>query len=158
MWFEMACDGLDSNRLVVTNVFGSVSLGQVQVPSMSGVGSLVEAEDSDRVLAQVALVSGVTIGPQVSQQALLAIILPAAHDLVRSAPTANPTVTSNLDLVLDFPSGLINRRWPYLYRKFESLERSHPNPGPHVNPSPGYSTSDLRRPSTNPKPKAQLVP
>lgn len=36
-----------------------------QVPSMSGVGSLVEGEDSDRVLAQVALVSGVTIGPQV---------------------------------------------------------------------------------------------
>lgn len=32
---------------------------------MSGVGSLVEGEDSDRVLAQVALVSGVTIGPQV---------------------------------------------------------------------------------------------
>lgn len=31
----------------------------------SGVGSLVEGEDSDRVLAQVALVSGVTIGPQV---------------------------------------------------------------------------------------------
>lgn len=31
---------------------------------MSGVGSLVEGEDSDRVLAQVALVSGVTIGPQ----------------------------------------------------------------------------------------------
>ncbi|CAN0217263.1 unnamed protein product, partial [Ectocarpus sp. 8 AP-2014] len=35
-----------------------------KVPTMSGVGSLVEAEDSDRVLAQVALVSGVTIGPQ----------------------------------------------------------------------------------------------
>ena len=32
---------------------------------MLGVGSLVEGEDSDRVLAQVALVSGVTIGPQV---------------------------------------------------------------------------------------------
>ena len=31
----------------------------------SGVGSLVEGEDSDRVLAQVALVNGVTIGPQV---------------------------------------------------------------------------------------------
>lgn len=37
---------------------------------MSGVGSLVEAEDSDRVLAQVALVSGVTIGPQVTIRSL----------------------------------------------------------------------------------------
>eukprot|EP00752_Nemacystus_decipiens_P013802 g12254.t1 len=35
-----------------------------KVPMSSGVGSLVEGEDSDRVLAQVALVSGVTIGPQ----------------------------------------------------------------------------------------------
>lgn len=40
---------------------------------MSGVGSLVEAEDSDRVLAQVALVSGVTIGPQVLFPLLLLV-------------------------------------------------------------------------------------
>lgn len=32
---------------------------------MSGVGSVVEGEDLDTVLAQVTLVSGVTIGPQV---------------------------------------------------------------------------------------------
>lgn len=37
----------------------------MQVPTMSGVGSVVEGEDLDTVLAQVTLVSGVTIGPQV---------------------------------------------------------------------------------------------
>lgn len=51
---------------------------------MSGVGSLVEGEDSDRVLAQVALVSGVTIGPQVHHRTLTAkLYLALVHALRR---------------------------------------------------------------------------
>lgn len=51
--------------MVPSSFFRCYDIFFTKVPMSSGVGSLVEGEDSDRLLAQVALVSGVTIGPQV---------------------------------------------------------------------------------------------